>query len=236
MKKYYLYSSAEQKGPFDIDDLKSLNITKNTPIWFDGLPDWTIADKIEELKDLFRAIPPPFIPQQASPPPIQNTPKSSYDLSQKKEEGSSFTKRLLSLLGVIVLALLAFYIFNQLKQNDQSRTEQAIKSFAEKQKLQIRSRISDYVTVNRSSYNYALIGGIKNLSIIVTNNTGYMVDNVRVKVSYIKADGSLWRDIYLDFSYIPANNNQTIRMPDTDRGISVSYEIVKIKSTELELN
>lgn len=61
MKKYYLHPGPDQKGPFDIEELKRQDINKGTPIWFEGLNDWTTADRIDELADMLKTkTPPPF--------------------------------------------------------------------------------------------------------------------------------------------------------------------------------
>ena len=61
MKKYFLHNGAEQQGAFDIEDLKTKNINKDTPIWYEGLDNWTTADKIDDLKELLKTTTaPPF--------------------------------------------------------------------------------------------------------------------------------------------------------------------------------
>lgn len=72
MKKYFLHNGTEQQGPFDLDDLKSRNITRETKIWYDGLLNWVTAKDVDELKSLFSSSPPPLT-KQASPPPISDT-------------------------------------------------------------------------------------------------------------------------------------------------------------------
>jgi hypothetical protein len=48
MKKYYLHDELGQQGPLDIEELKIKNITKETPIWYEGLADWTTAESVSE--------------------------------------------------------------------------------------------------------------------------------------------------------------------------------------------
>ena len=60
MKKYYFNDGTSQQGPFTPEELKEKNITAETPVWYDGLPDWTTAGQLEELKDIFVHTPPPF--------------------------------------------------------------------------------------------------------------------------------------------------------------------------------
>ncbi len=57
MKKYYIHINSEQQGPYDLDDLKWKGINKDTPIWYEGLQDWTTAGNAEELISLFQTVP-----------------------------------------------------------------------------------------------------------------------------------------------------------------------------------
>lgn len=58
--KYYLHDGDEQRGPFSLDDLKTKFITKETPVWREGLNDWTKAGMLDELSSLFASVPPSF--------------------------------------------------------------------------------------------------------------------------------------------------------------------------------
>ncbi len=60
MNYFYVHNGHEQQGPFDIEELKSQSLKRDTPIWYEGLEDWIVAEKIEELKILFQPIPPPL--------------------------------------------------------------------------------------------------------------------------------------------------------------------------------
>ena len=68
MKKYYLHNGTESSGPFDIEELKSINITKTSPIWFEGMDNWKTAEAIPELNELFTVNPPPFPLSEISAP------------------------------------------------------------------------------------------------------------------------------------------------------------------------
>jgi len=84
MKAYYLHSGSEQQGPFDIEELKTKHISENTPIWFEGLPDWTSASEIDELKFLFPIKkPPPFNANKTTPPPIQKVQSGPESTQQQ---------------------------------------------------------------------------------------------------------------------------------------------------------
>ena len=60
MKKYYYSNGKERRGPFNFEELKHEDINKNSLVWFEGLADWTSADEIPELKEIFELIPPPI--------------------------------------------------------------------------------------------------------------------------------------------------------------------------------
>lgn len=58
--KYFLHDGDEQRGPFSLEDLKTKLITKDTPVWREGLADWSKAGALDELRSLFASVPPSF--------------------------------------------------------------------------------------------------------------------------------------------------------------------------------
>lgn len=66
MKKYFIHNSNEQQGPFDIDELKELSLRPDTPVWYEGLEQWTIIANVPELTEIIK---------KQSPPPFTTTPK-----------------------------------------------------------------------------------------------------------------------------------------------------------------
>jgi hypothetical protein len=75
MKKYYLHNGTESSGPFDIEELKAKNITKASPVWFEGMQHWKTAGEIPELNHLFLVNPPPFQLFETTEPTPQITTK-----------------------------------------------------------------------------------------------------------------------------------------------------------------
>lgn len=63
MTQYYFHDGQQEQGPFDIEQLKSHTLKKDTPIWYEGLENWTTIGEVKELKQLFAAklTPPPLI-------------------------------------------------------------------------------------------------------------------------------------------------------------------------------
>ena len=70
---YYLDSSNNQKGPFDIYQIKSVGLKSDTLVWTEGLSGWKQAKEVDELKSLFSKLktfpPPPPITKTAPPLP-----------------------------------------------------------------------------------------------------------------------------------------------------------------------
>lgn len=102
MKKYFLHNETEQQGPFDLDDLKTRKISKQTSIWYEGLQEWTTADKVEELKSLFANVPPEF-KQSATPPPLKNVAAQDEILVQPKIKKGHLLKY--TFIVVVLLAI-----------------------------------------------------------------------------------------------------------------------------------
>ena len=51
MKKYFVRLGSKQYGPATIEELKKMNISRDTLVWFKGLSKWTPADQVPEIKD-----------------------------------------------------------------------------------------------------------------------------------------------------------------------------------------
>lgn len=116
MKKYFTHNGTEQKGPFDIEDLKNLHISKDTQIWYEGINEWASAGSIEELKELFKSSsPPPY--HQLTPPhikkPEQKKETSTYKAPEKKRN-TGWT------VFIIILLVLAIGAVIMVKNNPNS--------------------------------------------------------------------------------------------------------------------
>ncbi|MCX8470466.1 MAG: DUF4339 domain-containing protein, partial [Chitinophagaceae bacterium] len=77
MKKYYLHNGQVESGPFDIEQLKEMNLNSDTPIWYDGLSEWTTIKNVYELKSIFITKPPPL-----KPPVIDTTKLEEPNISR----------------------------------------------------------------------------------------------------------------------------------------------------------
>src|SRR5689334_8563466 len=73
---YYLDASRTQQGPATVSDLARLvrsgAITRDTMVWFAGMPDWRPAGQVNELASLFGPSGPP--PMRPPMPPAGAAP------------------------------------------------------------------------------------------------------------------------------------------------------------------
>ncbi|MBR5102382.1 MAG: DUF4339 domain-containing protein [Muribaculaceae bacterium] len=78
--KYFLHINDQQQGPFEIDELLDNGLTPDTPVWCDGMADWTPAKDVQDLAWLLAPVqstPPQFnvsAPPAYEPKPIQQQP------------------------------------------------------------------------------------------------------------------------------------------------------------------
>ena len=112
---FFIVVNDQQAGPFTLDELKEIKIHRDTLVWKEGLSEWTRAEDIQDLNELFRSIPPP-IPtteklSEQSPPPIpgnQSKPVGKYfgyELAQRRERFFA------AILESLVLAIPILIIF-----------------------------------------------------------------------------------------------------------------------------
>ncbi len=100
-----------------------------------------------------------------------------------------------------------------------------------------RSNIYHQIIVENSNYMVnRLFGGISGLRITVTNNSDYLVDIVKVKVTYIKADGDLYKEELLYFNRLDEHSTQTLDAPESDRGTSVRITTESLSCAALQIN
>jgi len=99
--------------------------------------------------------------------------------------------------------------------------------------ISIRNDWESYIIASRSGFKYSDLGGISDLSIIVTNKTEYVIDRVYVAVDIITVNGYKHKTEYLFFQNIKPYSRQQLEVPPTTRGTSVEYRITNVYSNSL---
>lgn len=68
--KYWIVINNKQAGPYELEQLRTLPVLPNTPVWHEGLDHWVPAAQVPEIVALFR-------PTQVSVPDSEKTDESA---------------------------------------------------------------------------------------------------------------------------------------------------------------
>ncbi|HMK24849.1 MAG TPA: DUF4339 domain-containing protein [Chitinophagaceae bacterium] len=121
MKKYYFNDGTSQQGPFTIEELKGKNISPETPVWYDGLPDWTTAGQLEELRPIFVHTPPPFhaatVPVAEVKPVATTKPAAVTAPATPARSAKKSTAWLSYVLALVVLGGVGYLVYQDMEKN-----------------------------------------------------------------------------------------------------------------------
>ena len=116
MKQFYYADGQSHMGPFTIAQLKDTKISKDTLVWFEGIDHWVRAAEVEELKDLFKAMPPPL---PVAPPPIRKPTEYSRASSN---EPRSYKKIVIAGIAIVALLIVGSFSFYKPGTNNTDTT------------------------------------------------------------------------------------------------------------------
>lgn len=250
MRNYFIYNGNDQLGPFSLEELKKQNISKHTLVWFDGLVDWTTVENIQELGGLINTPPPPPGQPLNQPPPVIEA-SAPYPTSQQEARTSNWKPLLLTGITLVIIVI-AYLVYNnssqatalQHLQTEQQKMDIAIqtKENIERKKEQetakknrlFRNNWSNYITVTHNKYRYSELGGIYGLWVMVNNNSDYRVEEIIATVTYIKADGGVWKTVEVPVYNISAHSEKGVGVPDVERGTSVIIGVNSMGSKEAQ--
>ncbi len=84
------------------------------------------------------------------------------------------------------------------------------------------------ITVLSNNYKRVPFGGIRDLRLTVYNRSDDPLEKVIVEVKYMKPGDQVLKTQWIEFPAIDAKSSATIKMPDTNRGIDVTYQISSV--------
>ena len=214
MKKYFLHNGTEQQGPFDLDDLKAKLINKDTPIWYDGLADWTTAEKIDELKDILKtSTPPPFGTKQSAPPPInkQTTQQTSSATTAPPKKKSSAGKAILItviVIGAIIGGLAIVDNMNRGGGGGNSYQEQVMTI----EEIE-RATPTDFLSAS-GTYKETFWGDKFKVNCVITNKaTVATYKDAVVRITYYsKTETALGSKDYTVYETFPPTSTKTVEL------------------------
>ena len=251
MRKYFIYNGETENGPFDIEQLKAMQIKVETPIWYEGLQNWTIAGNVEELNSIFisASTPPKFenFSQQNSninPPKFNQQYQKATEPKKKNVLGNILFG--IGVVGAIFIvgAIAIGFLSKPSEAEEKLMDIKADSIFKEDERARINAEITeknrnyrnnwqDYISVSTNDYSYYEIGGIENLEIIATNKTEYKIDEITVNVCYEIDNGSCYKTEEITIYNIPAKSQKSENAPNSNRGKNVTLNITGIYSDKM---
>ncbi len=318
MKKYHYSENGQQYGAITLEELKTKNIKPDTLIWYEGISEWTAANNIAELQDMFSetSVPPPLPNLSAMPPPLQNNVNKEAQVATKNDD--KFEKYYLYTIGVgVFLNFIAIfqtdsslswligtaiigigvvgwvskvkfaikqhiwvaillggiagwligvwsihlpftiqYSLNTPNSNTETTnqastttpTENQVNVEAERQKEIDRQQMKEFIIRQKDlrnsclnyisvvpSYNASTFGGLSNVTVKVTNNLGYTINEIVLEVSYKKTLGGIAQTETVKITNIKYGKSKSVECPSSDRGTSVSADVFTMRVRDIGL-
>ena len=204
MKKYYLHDGTNNIGPFDFEELNQKSITRNTPIWCEGMEDWKEAGTVEELRNLFPTLPPPLKKNKVDAP--------------KKEPSSDIKNsvywRIYKIVRIIIIVFLVIFgitiVSNIIENQSSSSTYQ--ESVMTIQEIEAASPLN-YLQAD-GTYRENFIGDkIKIDGSIANTATVTTYKDVTVRVNfYSKTNTLIGSEDYTLYEFYPPNSKQSFKL------------------------
>ena len=200
MKKYYLHIGTENIGPFDLDELKTKAITRNTQVWCEGMEDWKNAGEVEELKSILSVVPPPL----AKKPEIAQEPIAS----NKKTHWFWRMTKVLAIRIIVFIAIIAFVDYMN-EKNSGSSHEESVMTIGEME----AADPSSYLNAT-STYKPTFLGDQLKINGIIENKatvTTYKDVIVEV-IFYSKTDSEIAREQYTIYDFFAPNTKKEFKL------------------------
>jgi type II secretory pathway pseudopilin PulG len=96
-----------------------------------------------------------------------------------------------------------------------------------------RKTIFQKVSVENNKYKTGVLGGINNLELKLTNNSAFQLEEVEVDVKYLGSEGKVVKTQTVYFTNVAPGEHLSVRVPKSNRGVSVTYSVKKINTKEL---
>ena len=91
-----------------------------------------------------------------------------------------------------------------------------------------RNSWKNYISASNNQYTRSEIGGIYDLAVIVYNETDQLIDEVQVRVDYLKSSGAVFKSETVSVTNIGPASTKSVSAPNSERGTSVKMEIISI--------
>jgi hypothetical protein len=246
MTKYYVHNGTRQLGPFNLIELKGQNLSKLTPIWFEGQGDWRPLEQIPELLEVITT-PPAFI--KNTPPAFGKVEDDNAPFFNKAPNNKlKFPLIVASFITIVLIGWLVYAntsnaaIIDEVQQEQQTQDRLKAQQEDDRRKLNAeltqknmnyRNNWAKFIEVDHGGYRSNSLGGIYNLEVVVTNHTDYILDEVEAHVTYIKSNGSTWKTITVPVTNVLAHTKKSVPVEDVERCTSVEVSVNTVLSKKM---
>lgn len=93
-----------------------------------------------------------------------------------------------------------------------------------------RRNWQQFIAVTAGNYRTGFLGGIRDLDITVRNQTEYPLDNVVVKVAYMRNNDEVFKTEQYTVNNIPEKGSRSIRASNSRKGSKVQVTLLSITS------
>lgn len=261
MSAYFLYDGQNELGPFSLEHLQQQKLKRNTPIRLQGSNKWKPAEKVDGLKEAVR---PTKIQSAKDVVPVladrltdlhQRKPLLLYGtllviillLSLSIYTSGRTTPPKAEPMKLIAPIVATTPPLSELPQRDtvQQKTvppppkvevKPVVKKRVEEDPTKAaRQQWRKTIMASNSNYGIGVLGGIKGLEVIISNQSNYMVDEVIAKVTYWKASGEEWKSVFVSTYGVRPHDSKAIPVEDVSRGKKVQVSLYKVVSRKMKL-
>jgi hypothetical protein len=120
-------------------------------------------------------------------------------------------------------------------KSDTSNIYSANNNILNRKKERVRKNIIHLVTGLLNNFQLSPDGGLSNIKLTIYNQTIYKIDKVTVEVKYLLPDQTLYKTELLNYYVIGPLSSKSLNAPDSPKGMKVEYQIISIKSSDLQL-
>jgi hypothetical protein len=210
MKIWFIRHNNESLGPYTIEELKNLSVTKDDYVWKEGLADWVQAKSLSELNQLFTVdTPPPFIAENTiNTDSLFNHQSLDYHSYYSSSAKQNKTRSRLIWIGLILILSLVTYL---IYAKNHTSYVSPFESSSQKSPEQIRAELAQSERQNPGKFISGRVGNRRNL-IGQTVIEGTLTNTATIAV---------FKDVVLQVEFLSKTNSVI-----TSQNFTV-YEIIK---------
>lgn len=246
IRELYYSNGMDVFGPVSPEEFSKNRYYKSTMIWHAGLDGWKDISDCEEFCHLIGTLHAPELESMhaasGTTPPL--TQRLSFRPAQKK------TLKILGLVAILlaVLALVQFLLLPPAGETPNTAVQAAVPDSnvmeqselvktarAEAEKDSYRKNWEKFIQVQVVDFKAVPLGGIRGLQLKLKNSSPYLLDSVRVKISYLRPGGDVYNTEYLQFDLVQPGSEKDLYAPDSKRGVKVLCSITGLRSADMNL-